>query len=454
MGETRWRGNWWRPDKSDDRQPGMLLHADDGSLRLELIGGFGYTEWRRTEYGMTGSPGDPRFPILLGQCGNEPFTLLDSIASNTRTVSLFPDDVSEQTLTVMRGLRGIHLAGADEPIFDAAHLELEYLLGWVGQTTMHGERVLEKGRWTGEQTVRTKPIEDLAATYGDVIFTLSMPFTNFRFDLEPQTGRRVTSGREWAELELAFAKPVSLDEFNRLTTALADLMTLCAHAPAGALKRTFRYTASDAHPVAADTGTAALMSQQVHQPGRSTRGPALVEYLFTLKDVAFDVVVPVWMELYERAEAALHPLFGLKYSSQGYVQHRLLSAASAAEALHRSLHARRSKLSYRNRLLRLAAIPDAEAVQTLVPDIEQWAGQLVRARNVVAHADGVPTDHAELVRWAGLCHALAGVTYALISIVLLAELGLPAEVQRRAATNQDFMVAAENYAEALAAGPK
>jgi hypothetical protein len=54
VGETRWRGNWWRPDKSDERQPGMLFHADDGSLRLELIGGFGYTEWRRTEYGMTG----------------------------------------------------------------------------------------------------------------------------------------------------------------------------------------------------------------------------------------------------------------------------------------------------------------------------------------------------------------------------------------------------------------
>jgi hypothetical protein len=454
MGETRWRGNWWRPGKPDERQPGMLFHADEGSLGLELIGGFGYTDWRRTEHGMRGSPGDPRFPILLGQCGNEQFTLLDSIASNTRTISLFPDDVSEQTLTSTRGLRGIHLAGADEPIFDSAHLELEYLLGWAGQTTMHGELALEEGRRMGEQTVRTNPVETLTARYGDVIFTLSMPFTNLRFDLEPHTGHRVISGREWAELELAFAKPVSIDDFNRLTSALADLMTLSAHAPAGALKRTFTYTASDAHPAAADIGTAELMSQQVHQPGKPTRDVALVEYLFTLKDVAFDVVVPIWLELYGRAETALHPLFGLKYSSRGYVQHRLLSAASAAESLHRSLHARRSKLSYRSRLLRLADIPDAEAVQTLVPDIEQWAGLLVRARNMVAHADGVPTDHAELVPWAGLCHALAEVTYALVSIVLLAELGLPTEVQRRAATNQDFMVAAKNYAEAVAAGPK
>jgi len=454
MSETRWRGNWWRLDKSDERQSGTLFHADDGSLRLELIGGFGYTEWRRTEHGMTGSLGDPRFPILLGQCGNEPFTLLDSIASNTRTVSLFPDDVGEQTLTATRGLRGIRLARPDEPIFDAVHLELEYLLGWAGQTTMQGELVMEEGRWTGEQTVRTKPVEDLTASHGDVIFTLSMPFTNLRFDLEPHTGHRVISGREWAELKLAFANPVSLDGFNRLTTALADLMTLCAHAPAGALKRIFTYTTSDAHPAAAEIGTAELMSQQVHQPGRPARDVAMVEYLFTLKDVAFDVVVPAWMELYERAEAALHPLFGFKYGSQGYVQHRLLSVASAAEALHRSLHARRSKLSFRNRLLRLADIPDAEAVQTLVPAVEQWADLLVRARNVVAHADGAPIENAELVRWAGLCHALAEVTYALVSIVLLAELGLSAEVQRRAATNQDFMVAAKNYAEAVAAGPK
>ena len=87
-----------------------------------------------------------------------------------------------------------------------------------------------------------------------------------------------------------------------------------------------------------------------------------------------------------------------------------------------------------------------------MPDIERWVGQLVRARNVFGHADGVPTDHAELVRWAGLCQALADVTYALVSIVLLAELGLSAEVQRRAAMNQDVMVAARNYAEAAAAG--
>ena len=59
---------------------------------------------------------------------------------------------------------------------------------------------------------------------------------------------------------------------------------------------------------------------------------------FTLGDVDFDVVVPAWLTLCENAPTACSVLFGLKYISQGYASTRLLSAASAAEALHRSLH--------------------------------------------------------------------------------------------------------------------
>jgi len=42
-------------------------------------------------------------------------------------------------------------------------------------------------------------------------------------------------------------------------------------------------------------------------------------------------------------------------------------------------------------------------------------------------------------------HALTEVTYALLSIIVMAELGLPAQVQRRTAA-RSFMIAADNYA--------
>jgi hypothetical protein len=45
----------------------------------------------------------------------------------------FGGNISEQTLSSLRGLRGIHVSSAQEPMFDSAEVQLEYLLGWVGR---------------------------------------------------------------------------------------------------------------------------------------------------------------------------------------------------------------------------------------------------------------------------------------------------------------------------------
>jgi hypothetical protein len=90
-------------------------------------------------------------------------------------------------------------------------------------------------------------------------------------------------------------------------------------------------------------------------------------------------------------------------------------------------------MTFRDRVLALAAVPDQEAVAWLIPDIGTWADLLKRGRNSAAHAGKATADAEELATIAGLEHALTEVTYALLSIVLLAELSLPAHVQRRAA---------------------
>ena len=171
--------------------------------------------------------------------------------------------------------------------------------------------------------------------------------------------------------------------------------------------------------------------------------------------------------------------FRLKYISQGYAGTRLLSAASSAESLHdsapypdgafrellkKTLSAFPGKdadsktarkfirkcltnhMTYQGRVLALAAIPDQEAVASLIPDVETWAGLLKDARNSAAHAAKAPASAEELAATAGLQHVLTEVTYALLSIVFMAELNLPAQVQRRAASVQSFAIAARNYA--------
>lgn len=484
MNETRWKATWWIPGAADDAKPGTLHFRDDGQLKLELIGGFSI---------MTPVPGaagvwiaqerEALFPVLHGICGAEPFTLFDAVAVDT-SGGLFSDVITGQSLTALRGLRGIHVASAAERIFDSAEVQLEYLLGWTAQTTMKASLTRQEGRWTGEQTAQSTPAGEQDAAYGGLTLTLRIPHTQFRYDDSPLASQRTISSRERAELEIASPEPLSLDGFGEVIKAMADLMTLCAHAPSGALKRTLRFTGSPGHPVPAGRrGKAEMMGHQVHQPTPGSASAARVEYLFTLADADFAAIVPAWLALYERTSTACGVLFGLKYISQGYTSTRLLSAASSAEALHRSLHdsapygeeefrdllgkalsafpgqgkksksARRfirerltNHLTYRDRVLALAAIPDREAVASLIPDVGTWAGLLKRARNSAAHAAKAPSSAEELARTAALEHTLTEVTYALLSIVLMAELGLPAQVQRRAAAAQSFMIAAASYA--------
>jgi hypothetical protein len=104
-------------------------------------------------------------------------------------------------------------------------------------------------------------------------------------------------------------------------------------------------------------------------------------------------------------------MFGLRYIPQGYVTARLLAVATAAEAIHRELCPEATRLPtkefealrarvmaafngndpeakatrmflndvlynemrFKDRLLALAAMPDQEAVGTLINNVPKWA---------------------------------------------------------------------------------
>ena len=112
---------------------------------------------------------------------------------------------------------------------------------------------------------------------------------------------------------MASPVPVSFDGFNQKIKALADLMTLCAHSPSGALKRTLRFTEPEAHPAQGNRrGEVEVMGRQVHHPEPQDDSPASVEYLFTLADMDFAAIMPAWLTLHADAPTACNVLFGLK----------------------------------------------------------------------------------------------------------------------------------------------
>jgi hypothetical protein len=202
-----------------------------------------------------------------------------------------------------------------------------------------------------------------------------------------------------------------------------DLMTLAAHAPAGVIQETVQFRPPEPHPATGEPMPKAVevMGQQIHQPRPSAKEAAPIDYLFTLADIEFSEVLPSWLDLHEQAWLACNMLFGLSYIQEGYVASRLLTAATAAESLHRALYpdamriplerfdmirqtvmealandkaARQfvsdslyNEITYKERLLALATLPDQQAVAHLISDLPKWAKYVKGQRNGLAHGD-------------------------------------------------------------------
>ena len=102
-------------------------------------------------------------------------------------------------------------------------------------------------------------------------------------------------------------------------------------------------------------------------------------------------------------------------------------------------------MTYKERLLALAGLPDSEAVATLISDLPKWAKYLKEQRNGLAHGDRerIGADTTRMV------FDTLEVTRALLGLVLLSQMGLSPEVQRRAAGLQYLNTIVSEFNKAL-----
>ena len=145
-------------------------------------------------------------------------------------------------------------------------------------------------------------------------------------------------------------QPTKFRDFDRIAKAIMDLMTLAAHAPAGVIKETLRFTPPDAPSTSGLRASIEVdvMGRQIHHPKPGPSETARAEYLFTLDDIQFADVLPRWLDLHERTWLGCSTLFGLRYIPEGYTTARLLAVATAAEAIHRGLFPEATRLPPKN----------------------------------------------------------------------------------------------------------
>jgi len=212
---------------------------------------------------------------------------------------------------------------------------------------------------------------------------------------------------------------------------MTDLLTLASGEASGLIE--WMLTHRDRDTFYERDGSAYEWPVSVESIGRRTYtatpdDPAVPEhrFRFTCRDVPFEELLPRWLTLRQKLNTACNVFFGLSYARPVYTETRLLLAAIAAEELHTSLEPVVSgKSSFKHRMRSLATRADPEALGAIIGDVDAWASRITRARHGLAHS-GNDTHDEDLFR-------LEWMTVGLISLVLMAELGLSAEVQLRAA---------------------
>ncbi|MFF9406582.1 HEPN domain-containing protein [Streptomyces anandii] len=470
MAERQWRGEWWVAGEQEHSCPGTLYYSEDGRLRLELIGGFDITirEPLPEGNGYSIKYETREVPIIHGLCSNEEFTLLDNNATHTSGFGIFRGSIAKQDWTSIRALRGVHVQDLSEPIFIRAHLQLERLLHWSARSTFELERILEEGKSVRDGKVGTRPVEPVVADCGDVKVSLRLRSTLFDYKHRVIDNSRNLEAREWATLTISPSTPVSCKEFDEIEKDLQDLLTLSSYAPCGALERSIVFETSDTHPGSdRHPNEVEVMGRQIYRSQTGMKNPRPHEFIFSLADMEFTELIPRWLSLKSKARLGCNILFGLRYIEKGYVGTRLLGVATAAENIHRSLRSTSTPLakaeyrrlkrklmaaitdepeelqefvkmglrnnpSYNDRMLELASIPNTEAVDILLGDREGWARMLKNARNNLAHANERSSQDSD----PSPAYLLLEVTYALLCLVLMAELGISAEAQRKAVQGQ------------------
>ena len=492
MDEQELQGYWWRPGQEDRRRPGTLKVARDGALTLRLVGGFDLMEYTDLGDGVTqGVLSDTTdFPIVHGDSAGQPITLVEGMPTNT-TGGLAGHDIESQTITASRAYLGLHLRTKDQPIFTEATIRLEYLLGWSLDLKLATASLPH----VGDQDATDDATGDVVAprTAECNGFTVTLRHYQLRsFTRRERLSTNSSTNTDYADLVITSENPRPIDDFDEVIKALMDLITLAAHAPAGVIQPMV-LSADDDGAIGEDiagAGRVELIGKHTHDVDDVDKEDdrSVVHYLFTLADTDFAGLIPQWLRLHHLLWLPLSMLTGLLYLPHGYNEQRLLTAAAAAEGIHRELHPTKSpysetdfeqlrtavmaamptgskqaranrdfvhrslhnSMTYLERLHDLAAIPDQEAVRTLISDVDKWATFVKDFRNGVAHADRDAADGDERHH---TIYATREVTVGLLSLVVLQQLDLSSQVQQHAARHPKLLFAAQTMRRALNTRP-
>lgn len=455
---SEWTGHWWLPEQPDRTVPGVLRYDPDEGLRLSLIGGFEDRVMR--EFGNGGvavMEGSRSWPVILGVAENKEITLLGCYPVSSKSYGIGLDGPHKQTVSALTALVGAHLEGEGDEVFTSTLVSVENLKRWAASSVFTGTMGMKDKCLDGRGTISVEPADEPSVVVDGTTVTLAHEHTLPRF--EEVRGQTIGRMKDTVFIRFQPKNAISLVTARELAKAVQDLVSLATHRASAILWLRLRMPPEDrdypeGYPVR-DREVAAYFQGTV----RGDAEAKAVDHhavLFTCEHVPFEEIVPRWWQIRETFLAASNMVLGLRYAPARYVEGNLLTAVGAAEVMHRALDidlprlrredfetlrarllentpeehqswvkgAIRNEPTLRDRLRSLAGLPDAEAMEKLVPDVEHWAKVATQARNDLAHTGQTPRQSIDELITA------VKVTTAVVVMNLLQALGLPGERQR------------------------
>jgi hypothetical protein len=471
-----WAGIWWLPDDPGQSIPGVLRYSPDDGLVLSLIGAFEDRIMSTPSPGLTVfHEGSRNWDVIHGAAGQREISLLGCYPNGVRrSFGARVKSPDKQTVVAMTALIGAHVSRADDAVFSAAEISVEDLGLWAASSVFEGSLGTLDGKIDGTGSISVKPVKPRSVLVDGTEFRLQHQHTLPFF--EQSKGSTVGRMRDTASVRVVPAAPFSVGDAREAASLVQDLISLATHRAAGVIWLLLEVAETEPTLLPDGRSVPRRRANVLYSPTALGRGSAKAvdhhHVFFTCESLPFEEVVPRWYEARGRLRAATSMVMGLRYAPARYVENNLLTAAGAAEVLHRGLridekpfpkaqfkamrdamlervpenYRERFKEGIRNdptlrdRLYALAARPSQDAIALLVPDVDRWAERTTRARNTLTHEGKTPNHCVEELI------AVVEVTTAVVILNLLHELGLPAEQQSKAVRQHPWLRATASAA--------
>lgn len=442
MTEHRYVGKWWVPSEPD-RKVGGVLEIDQ----------FGKSELDLTDE-LIGAQGTR---ILHGKADGRAVTLLETYITNgtKKTIAQHVTDVEVIRAGIV--LVGIHIEDDQQKMFSGIEASISHLSTWAQRTGISQFfKSAAGGKKISSHSAEFEPLDSVIARIGSDGSEISLNWILTMVGPKNETWSRSLHVEESVRLKVTSDQPRSLSGFDELIQAVQDLVTLGVQSACAITDRVLSISVQEGrdYPV-----------KLFFESGRSSTVDNIKprSTLFHLSDIEdFGSTMEAWLGLRERIGLPLHVLFGLDYELDGYYENRIFNAASAAEGFHTALCPKTKAISdedhaaikakieeifegnqkawikprvgdnrpgLKDRYMELAALADSDSVLSLVGNIDVWAKWLKNARNAIGHLN---TDELEKKVPEEARYRLTSITKAMLHLILIDQLGMGAEIQRRA----------------------